>query len=161
MTQLSPCVRTAWRAASSSRLRAANEDALPGCQAVRLDHARWPGDGHRLGRRHTRVAHDLLRKRLGALDSRRGRARAEDGDARHPQLVGDTCDERGLGADDYEVGRQVPRQLDHRLAVLGVNRVAGAELGDARVSRGRVKLFELRALRELPRQCVLASSRSD
>jgi hypothetical protein len=59
-------------------LRAAHEDALAGCQPVSLDHTGRAGDGHRLGCGDAGVAHDLLRKGLGALDSRRGCAGAED-----------------------------------------------------------------------------------
>ena len=59
-------------------LRSADEDALPGGQAVRLDDTRWSRDGEPTRARHARRRHDLLRERLRPLDACRRRARAED-----------------------------------------------------------------------------------
>ena len=87
-------------------LRPADEDALSGGQAVGLDHARGPRLLE-LGRRgDARRLHDLLREGLGALDLRRRRARAEDGDAGVAEGVGEPRDERRLRPDDDEVDRR-------------------------------------------------------
>ena len=49
-------------------LRAADEDALAGREAVGLDHARRLRDRHRLGRRDSGRAHHVLREALRAFD---------------------------------------------------------------------------------------------
>src|SRR5919197_317424 len=82
-------------------------------------------------------------------------------DAPVPELVRGTCDERRLRADDDEIHGERARELEDGLAVFGANRVAVAERGDARVAGSGVELVELRRLRQLPRERVLATARAE
>ena len=100
-------------------------------------------------------------KRLRALDPRRGRARAEDRDARRRKRVGDARDERGLGADDDEVGRERARELDKASPSSACTGWQLPSCGDAGVPGRCVQLGRARALRELPGERVLAPARPD
>ena len=68
------------------------------------------------------------------------------------------------GASGPTTTRSMSERLGEReepLAVLGAHRMAGAERGDAGVPGRRVQLAEPRALRELPRERVLAAAGAD
>ena len=71
------------------------------------------------------------------------------------------ADERRLGADHDEVGSERAGELEQAVAVLGADRMALPEPGDARVARGGVNLFDRRALRELPGKRVLTPAGAD
>ena len=98
-------------------------------------------------RRHVRGSHHLLGERLAALQLRRRGGRAEAVDAGRPNGIGDTRDERSLGADHYEIGRELcPQRRDggavDRIdtALLGHGGGAGVpwgarQRGDARIGR--------------------------
>ena len=161
ITNSPPNAATARNAASTSSARPADEHALAGCEAVRLDDAGGARDRERLGGRHAGRAHHVLRERLRSLDPRRRRARAEDGDPVSSQLVGDAGDERRLGADHDEVGLERQRQAEQAVAVVGAHRMAASERGDAGVARRCVQLGQAGALREAPRERVLARARAD
>jgi hypothetical protein len=143
------------------RPRAADEDAFPGCEPVRLDDARQARHRHRLGRRHARGAHHLLGEALRALDARGGGARPEDEETRVPECVADAGHERRLRPDHDEIDGQAAGEREQSLSVLGPDGMAGAEPGDARIARCRVQAREGRALRELPGERVLATPRAD
>jgi len=142
------------------QIRADNR-TLPSRQAVRLDDARGARLVELLGGRHTGRAQDLLGEGLRALDARRLRARPEDGDAGGPQLVGESGDEWGLGADDDEVDAEAAAESDEGVRVGCTEAVARAQLGDARVSGRRVELAEKWTLRDLPRERVLPPAAAD
>ena len=142
-------------------LRRADEHALARRQAVGLDDAGHAGDRHRLRERDAGGAHDVLREPLRPLDPRRRRARPEDRDARAAELVGHTGDERRLGPDHDEVGRERARQLEQALAVLGADGMAPSDRRDPGVARGGVDLLDHRALRELPGKRMLPPAGAD
>ena len=83
------------------------------------------------------------------------------GHAAAAQAVGEPGDERRFRADDDEVDTQRAREREHAVAVLGEDGMTAAELGDARIARCGVQLVEPRALRDLPGESVLASTRAD
>ena len=83
------------------------------------------------------------------------------GDAGIPELVGEARDQRSFGPDDDEVDCEPPAERHERLVIVRANAVAGAERGDARISRGRVELAEPSALRELPGERVLSAAAAD
>jgi hypothetical protein len=78
-----------------------------------------------------------------------------------PKLVGDACHERGLGPHHDEVDSEAPAEPEEPLDVVCTDGMAGAELGDARITRRRVELAERWALNELPCERVLAASGPD
>ena len=142
-------------------LRPADEDALAGGETVGFDDA---GSTHRsqLGRsRNARRFHDLLGERLRPLDAGGLGAGAEDGDPRAAQVVRDSRDERGLGADHDEVDLVFPAEPEQALDVVHPNGMAARERSDARVSGRGVQLCECVALGELPRERVLSPARAD
>jgi hypothetical protein len=67
-------------------------------------------------------------------------------------------DEWRLGADDGEVDVERACETEQSLGVLGPHRVAVAESSHPGVPRRAVQLHEAGALRELPRERVLATS---
>lgn len=77
------------------------------------------------------------------------------------KLVRDAGDERRFGADDDELRRQRHREPEQAVAVVGANRVAPAEAGDAGIAGGGVQLGQRRALRESPGERVLARAGAD
>jgi len=84
-------------------------------------------------------------------EARDKRERADDG----------ARDERGLRADDDEVDVVRRAEAQEPFDVDRPHRMAGADSRDPGVAGRRVQLFELRALRELPRERVLAPTRAD
>src|SRR5205814_10670480 len=140
-------------------LRAADEDALPGREAVGFDDARrtrnrQTGRGWDFGR-----FEHLFGKALRPLDSGGRSARPEDRDAVAAQEVGEPRDERQLRSDDGEVDPELAAKPEQALSVLGPDRMAFAEPRDSRISRRGVERLEARALFELPGQRVLAAPR--
>src|SRR5205085_11430260 len=104
-------------------LCAADEDALTGREAVRLDDARRSCDRHRLRCGNAGRSHYVLRERLRTFDLSRGRARTEDVKPVTPQQVADPGNERRLGADDDEVDPERVGEREQSLAVLRADRM--------------------------------------
>ena len=120
-------------------LRAADPDALAGCEPVELEDA-GRCDGQRPRRRHSSGLHYLLGKCLRALDLRGRCARAEDGDAAMAQLVGEPGDERRLRADDDEVDPELAGERDDRGVVVRTRGMAVGKGCDSRIARSGVQL---------------------
>ncbi len=79
------------------------------------------------------------------------------------QRIGKTVDQRRLGADDHEVDLVRIAERRDRAVIGRVERDQLGVLGDTGVARGGVELTsigEQAGLRELPRQRMLASARS-
>ena len=142
-------------------VRAADEDALPGGEAVGLQDAGCARERQASPRSRPLPRQHVLRERLRALDSRRGRARPEDRDAEATQRIRETGDQRDLGADDDEVDLERAREPEQALGVLGTDGMTVRERRDAGVARRRVQLLEERRLRELPRERMLTTARAD
>ena len=135
---------------------------LPGREPVGLDHARRPsrrGSDAAVGT--PAASQDVLREALRPFDPRRGRARAEDGDPASPQDVGDAGDERRLRPDHDEIGAEREGEREQAVGVVGPDGMALPEPRDPRVAGRGVELAERRALRETPRERVLARARPD
>ena len=125
-----------------------DDDALAGREAVGLDHIGGAevvegrlelgagGGAQRAAGRHARGIHDPLRERLRALELRGGLAGAEHRDAALAQRVGDTGDERSLGADHDEVDGVLVREVGDRGRVVRVEVDEGRVLRDAGVAGG-------------------------
>ena len=155
--------RAARSAASTLLLRPADEDALPGGEAVGLHDAGRPRD--RQARRAVgtpAAAMHLLRERLRALDSRGGCARPEDRDAEPAQRVRE--------AERRAAPRGRPRRGRPRASRESPSRPSAssarigwhcAEPRDAGVPGRRVQLLEARRLRELPGERMLTAARAD
>jgi hypothetical protein len=140
-------------------LRPADEDAFACGQPIGLHDAGRAGDGERFGRRHAGRLKDVLRERLRALDAGGGCARAEDCDPVVAQLVRDACDERPLWPDDDEVDAQRMGEPEQPFAVLRANRMAAAQPIHPGIAGRAMQLGQPRALRQLPREGVLAAAR--
>ena len=87
--------------------------------------------------------------------------RAEAGDARGADGVGDPGDQRRLGTDHDQVGADPRGQVGDRRAVHRVDGVQGGDGGDARVARGGVHLGDVGVAGERERQRVLAAAAPD
>ena len=161
-------------AASAERAVRADRDALAGREPVGLDHARAAElvDGARARtrrrcrssgarRRHAGGQHELLRERLGALDERGARRRAEDRDARAPQRVAEPEHERQLGPDHDEPGLEVVGERDEAADVVDGDVVAGGDARDAGVAGSAVQFATGGARGERLRQRVLPPARAD
>ena len=137
-------------------LRAADPDALAGREPVELHDARRLGAVERRCALGTPAASmTSFAKRLRALDPRGCGARPEHGDAALPQLVGEACDERRLGADDDEIDAQLERERTERRVVVGAHGMARRERGDAGIARRGMELVHAGAARERPGERVL------
>ena len=101
----------------------------------------------------------LLGEGLRPLDARGRLARPEHGHAGAPKLVRDARDERRLGADDDEVDLVLAAEAEEALDVVHADRVAAAECRDPGIPRRRMQLRQPLALRDLPRERVLAAAR--
>ena len=77
------------------------------------------------------------------------------------QLVGNTRHERNLGTDDDEIDVERVGEREQPFPIVGTNRVAGAERGDAGIAGGGVELAQALALGELPGERVLAAAGTD
>src|SRR6187551_3456902 len=140
-------------------LGAAHEHALARREAIGLDDAGRAGFVENGSGRHRGGVEHLLGERLRPLDACGRLARPEHGDAGAPELVRDARDERGLGADDDEVDLVLPAEAEEALDVVHADRVAAAERCDPGIPRRRMQLVQPLALRDLPRQRVLAATR--
>ena len=112
--------------------------------------------GRDAGRRH-----DLLGERLGALEPRGGRDRAEAADALGRQRVGEARDERRLRTDDDEVD---PASRAARASAAGSSAGASSTRASRRMPAfpGRAQhLGRLRRAQERPDERVLAPARAD
>ena len=92
---------------------------------------------------------------------RRRGARAEDRDAGMAERVGEPRDERCLRPYNDEVDPELMAQPEQRLGVVGPQRVAGAEPGDAWVAGSGVEVAEPLALGDIPRERMLATAGAD
>ena len=116
-----------------------DHDALAGRQPVVLDDVRRTERvqrvGHLSGGRadvgqrggHLGRGHHLLGVGLAALELRRLAAGAEAGDPAGADDVGDAGHQRGLGADDDQVGAHLDGQVGDALAVQQARRQVAAE----------------------------------
>src|SRR6185503_82050 len=125
-------------------LRAANEDALPRGEAVRLDDARRAGFVERRSGRDLGCREHLLGERLRPFDSRGRLARAEHRHACASELVGHAGDERRLRPDDDEIDLVQPGEAEQAFDVVHPDGVAAPERSDAGIPRGCVQLGEPR-----------------
>ena len=140
-------------------LSAADEHTLARREAVGLDDAGRPGFVENGSGRHRGGLEHLLGEGLRPLDARGRLARPEHGHAGAPKLVRDARDERRLGADDDEVDLVLPAEAEEALDVVHADRVAAAERCDPGIPRRRMQLGQPLALRDLPRERVLAAAR--
>ena len=118
-------------------------------------------DRERRGRRHAGRAHHVLREALRPFDRRGRSARPEDRDSVLAQRVGEPADERRLGPDDDEVDAELTREREHAFGVLGPYRMAVGVPRDPGIAGRAVELRRVRALREPPRERMLAPARPD
>jgi len=139
----------------------ADEDALAGGEPVGLDHARGARDRQRRCGRDADGVQHLLGEALRPFDPCGGGTRAEDGDAGVPQLVRDARDKRCFRPDDGEVGRECDREPEQPVAVVGAHGVTVPEPGNARIAGRCVQFRQRRALRQSPRERMLARARAD
>ena len=129
--------------------RLADNDALPGCQARRLDHHGRPEPARsvlrrrdlrvhlRASRRDPLVQHELFRERLRRLNLRGGLRRSEDGQTGGPEVIDDARSQRRLGANDREIDGSFSRERCQRSDLAGTDRNALRQLGDAWISGRR------------------------
>ena len=85
-------------------------------------------------RGHAGIIHDLLRERLGGLESRCVLRRAEHGDPVVQHGIGDARDERGLRADDHEVDLLGCRASHDILRIHRIHGEGAAQLLQRRVT---------------------------
>ena len=106
---------------------------------------------------------ELLREGFGAFELRAGAARPEALQARGFEGVDDAADERHLGADDGQRDALLLGHVDERREIRdGEGHVTRLRLaGGAGVARRAQDLADLRRLRELPCQRVLAPAVAD
>ena len=115
--------------------------AMPASTSVTVSRARGG---------HARGGHDLLGERLAALQARGGRRRAEGADAEGAQRVAEPGDQRGLGADDHQVGLIGRRQGGDAADVVDAQRDQLGVGGDARRCRRRSRSGVARASGRAP-----------
>ena len=123
-------------------LGATDDHALPGREAVGLQHARGARLREQCRRRHAGHGHHRLREPLRSLDARRCRGRAEHGDSGVPEDVRDAGDERRLGADDDEIDVERAREPQQPVGVVRGDRVTRRERRDAGAARCGMELVE-------------------
>ena len=123
-----------------------HDDSLAGSQGVVLDDVGRTqivecgldlvhgGAGEGAGGSHAGIGHDLLRERLGGLESRRVLRRAEHGDPVVQHGIGDARDERGLRADDHEVDLLGGRASHDILRIHRIHGEGAAQLLQRRVT---------------------------
>ena len=105
--------------------------------------------------------HDLLRERLGALEPRGGRDRAEAAHALGRQRVGEARDERRLRPDDDEVDAGLARRAGERGGVVRRRLEHAGVAADARVPGRAQDLGRLRRAQQRADERVLAPARAD
>ena len=160
ITSEPPSAAAAGRAASSSSCVRQTNTPLPAASPSALT-THGGGRPTASARSARRRRPSPPSRRSSSPRSRRPGARPEHGDAGVAQLVGDTGDERRLRPDHDEVDLERAREPEQPLQVDRPYRMARADLRDSGVSGRGVKLLELRALGELPRERVLPAARSD
>lgn len=151
----------------------ANDYALAGGEAIRLDHDRRtvpvdeflgglrfvePSIG-RAGNAVTRT--QVFHEPLGALDDRRPRGRTKHRKPRCLAKIGQTGDQRRLGADNDEIDRMRNSEINDFLQLAGGDGDTLGETCDPGVSGGTVYLSAQGGLGNGPTKCVLASTRSN
>ncbi len=153
--------------------RVAHEHALPGREAVRLDHRAVAEEVERVARRrlvragegtrggHAGRPHDLLGEGLRPLEPRRLAPGAEHAVPRSPKDVGHPGHERRLGADDHDARLQHARQVEQALGVIHRHGVARRQRGDPGVAGRAVQLVDVRAPDEPDRESMRTSVGAD
>ena len=106
-------------------------------------------------------AQSCLGVALRALEPRRFARWPEDGDAGGGEIVDDAGDERRLRPDHDEVDSLLAAEGDDRRMIGDVERDELGAFRDAGIARRGVELPELRRLRELPGQRMLAPAGAD
>ena len=166
--------------AASSAASSQTVDALAGREAVGLDDdAAPPRRARGVGQRRGRVVGANARPRaiatpaasatsrqnaFDALDPRRGRGRAEDGDPGGDERVGDAGRQRRLRPDDDELDRAVAGGRDDRRAGRAGRRRRSATRGSAAIASrpgATTTSFDARLGGELPGERVLAAAAAD
>jgi hypothetical protein len=105
--------------------------------------------------------HELLGEGLAPLDQRSGRRRSEDVDARVAEAIGQSRDQRGLGAHDDEVvalGRGMTHQIGD---VFSSDGDAACVASDTRVAGSAGEIVEERTTAECPREGRFATAAAD
>ena len=95
------------------------------------------GDPDRAGGRHAGRGHHVLGERLRTLDPGRSGARPEDREPSRPQRVGGPVDQRHLGSDHDQIGRDRCRELGDGDRVRCVHRMGRSPATSARVAGSR------------------------
>jgi len=146
--------------------------ALAGGQTIGLDHHRRTEAGQRCQRRgfaghpfiaagrDTGAGAKVFGKAFRAFELGRCLARSEDGHAFAAQRIGKAIDQRRFGADDDQTDPFRLAEIEHSAMIGRVQRYAFGIGGDARITRCREQLFAKAGLRQLPRQRMFASTRS-
>ena len=129
-----------------------DDHALARCETIRLD-----DDGRRvlveIGERRCLVieaaicrgretvgVHEMLAERLAALDAGSCGTGTEAGDTRLTHDIGDTRDQRGLGADHDKTDTVLLRETGHCGTVTDVECDVAGDLGGATVARRHIDL---------------------
>ena len=150
--------------------RVEDRDALAGGEAVGLEHiGRGEGFQEGLGgvllalaeaaigrRRHAVFHHALLGEGLGAFQLRSRLARPEHVEAARAQHIGDAGCQRGLRADDDEVGLDLQDELHHLADIGRADIEARADFVHAGIAGGAHDLVDQRRLGDFPGQGVFA-----
>ncbi len=139
-------------------LRSTDVDALSGRQPVDLDDARGTRDREPCSGGDARRGHNVLRKRLRALDRRSRATWPEHRDAEASQRIRDAEDERNLRPDDDELDVERAGEREERLGIVGADGMTRCVSRDARVSGRGMELGQLRRLGQLPGQRVLSTA---
>ena len=149
-----------------------NHDALAGSKAVGLHD---DGSAHLVQVIHSFILrralfiarrgktmgqHEFLREAFGAFEARTLRARAEHRDARRANGVGDTGDQRSLGANNHEVDVLAAREADNGIGVVHVERDVFRNSRRAAIAGGNEQRIEARRFRNGPCQGMLAAART-
>ena len=125
-----------------------HDDALACGQTIGLDHDRSARLAHEREGVGFAIAgaiprgrkpmpdHEFLRERFAALEPGGVGIRAEDGDSRRADGVGDACDQRGLGADDHKPYPLVFGKAYDGLRIARIERHVPAALHRSPVSGG-------------------------
>ena len=103
----------------------------------------------------------ILGEAFGAFEPRGCSGRPEHFHPGGFEIVGETGDQRRLGADHHEADVILLAEADHRFMVRHVERHALGDLGDSGIARRAIEPAEQGALPELPGERVLAASAPD
>lgn len=114
-----------------------------------------------LGGRDAVPRHEAFREILGRLELRCGTRRSEDFEPRVAKDIDDARGERRFGPDHGEMDFLLAREVDERRQ-LGDRRILEPVFARRAAVAGRDEYFlHARALRQLPRDGVLAATRAD